>query len=426
MLKSLTVPELKKKCKELQIKGYSKLRRADLEKLLLQHEPSGVQKQPNDTQQKKKDQVSSKQIQLLQIKPLPKQKFDQISQYFRNPPSHQQFCKHKSKYEMNKLMLKTKYEILLSYYHYNNPCLRNDPKVSTTYYRSHQFNIPQFLTYGLEEAFYPLDRDRPVTIHDFMDQEWFVKQNEFIKSLSSFQRAFLFAYSNNSFDTITPFLLESTKPKPNYKESFKKYVSWFQKKKESDWVHPLLLSLIMVSQHSHLQNQYFPKTKKAKELFDKIKKGDLFSTPAIKQVIRDYVKEKHFEFLMNIYIRVLKSIFDKAPPLQKSIYLFRVESQFRYDELLKEKKTSIKNCTFTSTSIDQEYILDRSGKEYIRFRMSPGTNALFIRGCSYFKKENEFVIPPSNFHNIRKNVFSKSADICSAKTTIYDIDVSPL
>ena len=417
MYQSLTVLQLKKKCKELKLKGYSKLKRAELVKMLVDHEKS-----VHDAQTNKKDEETK----IVEIKPLSKEKLQQISEYFKNPPTTKQFCKHKSRYEMKKLLLKTKYQILLSYYHFRNPNQRHDTKSSEILYSNVQYNIPEFLTYGAgQEQFYPLDSKHFVTINDFIDEEWFVQQNQFIKSLTSFQRAFLFAYSNNSFDTITPFLIESTKAKPNYDASFEKYKSWM-KGATKDWVHPIQLALIIVSKHKNLKNN-FPKTQKANTLFENIKNGEFFTTPAIKQMIREYVKVKQVEILMSWCGRGLGWGVANAPSIKKPFYLFRTESNFRYRDLLKENKTSVKNCTFTSTSNDEQYILDRTGKEYIRFHLCPGTKVLFIRGCSYFKKENEFLLAPSHFDNIRENSFRTSGDICCPKNTkIYDVDVKPL
>ena len=58
---------------------------------------------------------------------------------------------------------------------------------------------------------------------------------------------------------------------------------------------------------------------------------------------------------------------------------------------------------------------------------SQGVKALFIRGCSYYKKENEFLIAPSCFENIRLNKYEVSNDICSGVSKkIYDINVKPM
>ena len=417
MYQSLSVVELKKKCKQFKLKGYSKLKKKDLQKLLQTYKQENGSTKQVETIQK---------LALINIKPLKKKNVEQISQYFKKPPSLEMFCKEKNKYEMNKLMLKTKFQILLSYYQFRNPDKREDSSSSPILYKNLQYNVPEFLTYGSTQQFIPLDPNHFATINDFMDQEWFVEQNQYTKSLSAFQRAFLFAYSNNSFDTITPFLLESTKSKPKYKETLQKYLSWMSSRTNKDWVHPLQLSLIVVSHSTNLR-KHFPNTQKATSLFDTIQKDKSFSCSDTKKVIRDYVKEKHFEFLMKLYLQVLSNIFKEAPPIKKPFYLFRSESQIRYNSLLKEKKTSMRNVTFTSTSIDQVYILKRRCKEFVRFRMQPGSKAIFIRGCSYFKKENEFLIPPSVFDNVRESKFRKEEDICSdRKTVIYDVDVRAL
>lgn len=474
MKKEDTIVKLREKCKKLKLTGYSKLNKEGLKKIIEKAQiiqaqkikqkvdarnncPPGKIYNPNSKRcvfktgkigkalldetyipkqndgkgpTKQQQEKQKKQIQkLTHVDHLSQQKENQITQYFANPPNMQQFCKNKTKYEMKKLLLKTKFQILLSYYHYDNPHERNDVKQYKTFYSSSQYNIPEFLTFGFEDSLLPMEKDGFLTIDNFMDQEWFVKQNEYISSLNSFQRAVLFAFSNNSFSTITPFSLESIKQHPDYKIPKDKYKSWVKYNSNANGVHPLKLALIIVS-HDTNWKQQFSKKKKALTLLEKIKNGNSYDTSALNQFIQDHVDTKEYVELMTIYMNMLQSIFDHAPPVEKSFYLFRKESSLRFDKLLKAKKINIKNDTFISTSNDGEFIKKRVGEEYVRFKIHPGVKILFIRGCSYYKRENEFVITPCCFENITKNTFYKitSNSICNNnhRRTIYDVDVKPL
>lgn len=475
MVKHDTIVKLREKCKKLKLTGYSKLKKDDLKKIIekaqiLQAQklkqkvdttnkcPPGKIYNPNSKRcvsktgkigkaildgtfipkqndgkapTKQQQEKQKKQIQqLTNIDPLSQQKENQISQYFTNPPNMQEFCKNKTIYEMKKLLLKTKFQILLSYYNYDNPDKRHDTKQSKILSTNHQLNIPEFLTFGLQDSFYPMEKNKFITIDNFMDQEWFVKQNEYINSLNSFQRAVLFAFSNNSFTTITPFSLESIKPNPDFKTTKNKYKSWVRDNSNANRVHPLKLALIIVSHDSNWKKQ-FSKKKKALTLLEKIKDGNYYDTSALNKFITDHVDTKEYVELMTIYMNLLQSIFEHAPPVQKSFYLFRKESSLRFDKLLIENKINIKNDTFISTSNDGEFIKQRVGSEYVRLKIHPGLKILFIRGCSYYKKENEFVIAPCCFENITKNTFNKitsSNSICNndLRRTIYDVDVKPL
>ncbi len=452
-----TVVELKKKCKQLGIKGYSTLNKIKLLQVIAKagqgkagegkagqgKAGQGKAGQGQDGQGKagqgpvadlplffgntpkvafaldKQDQKIERQIfptsialSQTTLKSIEKKKLQQVTL--------DKFCSGKIS-KMDKPFLKATISLYIPYLNYPAPGKNlfkkdsgsptNDNYVPTIYL---------FFEKEQKQQFIPVSTK--LSIENFVDPMWLQKQNEYLASLSTFQKALLWAYTNNSFSSITPFFLAKLKITQLSNASlWNSYKSWA---KYNTKVDPVTLAFFYCIHGDGKFLYHFTKNKL--EEIKSLKKD--FDLKKYRSFIFKNVDEKMYEQLMYVYIQKLYFLFEQAPAVEKSFYLYRIEKNTeRY-----ESNKSLINENFLSCSNDENYLNDRvsSSSKYIRFLVCPGTKILFVKGLSYFRSENEFIMAPSSFSDIEKITLRYSSSIgklCSDQTKkAYQVTVKPL
>lgn len=453
-----TVKELKATCKKLGIKKYSAMKKSELEQAIKKHTKHESQKDLKKKPKKKtmyqkvKDFIVgpelSKQIEqeneskhtkefrkkvnnALTSKKISSANVNKIEKFYQDEPNLKTYCKDRSKYTSYKNFMKVNIALYMNYYVWDSPKnIFSITKKMSHSVDSYRYNNPSytiFMDKDGQKDFLP--HKNTLSLENVMDVEWFAKQNEYLNALSSFQISILFAYTHNSYTTITPFIwhLVLKNSKDNLKKIAFNYRDWIVI--SSSRVDTIFLGFLVIFANKKLFHLHF--TDKQREKIEKIIPENINDTTSYKDVRQFIKKECTDEQILScakIYLGELYKILNFAPPVSKPFYLFRVETN---PERFKNNKT-LENQSFTSTSNDQSYIASRSkyGSSLIRFLIEPGAKVLFVRGCSYFQKENEFIIAPSLFDDIQKTTLHLGetvSSICSnIKTNAFDVKVKPL
>ena len=453
-----TVKELKATCKKLGIKKYSAMKKSELEQAIKKHTKHESQK---DLKKKQKEKTMYQKVKEFIVGPELSQQNEQenenqntkefrkkvnnaltskkissanlnkIEKFYQNEPNLETYCNDKSKYMSYKNFMKVNIELYMNYYDWNKPeNIFSFKKKMSHSVGSYRYNNPSytiFMDKDGQKDFLP--HKKTLSLENVMDVEWFAKQNEYLNALSSFQISILFAYTNNSYTTITPFIwhLVLKKSKSNLKSIANKYRDWIVV--SSSRVDTILLGFLVIFANKKLFHLHF--TDKKREKIEKIMSNKMDDTTSYSDVRRFIKKECTDEQILScakIYIGELYKILNLAPSVSKPFYLFRIETN---PERFKKNKT-LENQSFTSTSNDQSYINSRNSgsSTLIRFLIEPGAKVLFVRGCSYYEKENEFIIAPSLFDDIQKTTLHLGETVSSVctkiKTNAYDVKVKPL
>lgn len=447
-----TVKELKATCKKLGIKKYSTMKKTELEQVIKKHTKYDSQKNLKKKQkektmyQKVKDFITGKSQQKVQEnentkefrkkvgdalvnKKISSANLNKIEKFYQDEPNLETYCNDKNKYKFYKNFFKVNIVSYMNYYVWDsskNNIFSITKKISQSVDR-YRYNNPSytiFMDKDGQKNFLP--HKKTLSLENVMDVEWFTKQNEYLNTLSSFQISILFAYTNNSFTTITPFLwhLILKKSKANLKIIANDYRTWIQTC--SSRVDTIFLGFLVIFANKKLFNLHFiDKQRKKIEKIIPEKMNDITSYSDVRQFIKKECSDEQILSCAKIYMGELYKILNFAPPVSKPFYLFRKEQNLdRYNN-----NKTLENQSFTSTSNDQSYFSTISAKSsVIRFLIEPGVKILFVRGCSYYPEENEFLIAPSLFYDIRKTQLFDGKTISSvcSKINAFDVKVKPL
>lgn len=451
-----TVKELKAICKKLGIKKYSTMKKTELEQAIKKHTKRESQKDLKKKQkektmyQKVKDSLVGPELsqqneqeneskhakefrkkvnKALTSKKISSANLNKIEKFYQDEPNLQTYCNDKSKYMSYKNFIRVNIELYMNYYVWNRPeNIFSFTKKMSHSVDSYRYNNPSytiFMDKDGQKDFLP--HKKTLSLENLMDVEWFAKQNEYLNALSSFQISILFAYTYNSYVTITPFIwhLILKKSKDNLKKIADNYRDWIVI--FSSRVDTIFLGFLVIFANKKLFHLHF--NDKQREKIEKIIPEDMTDITSYSDVRRFIKKECTDEQILScakIYIGELYKILNFAPSVSKPFYLFRVETN---PERFKNNRT-LENQSFTSTSNDQSYIRSRNASYLIRFLIEPGSKVLFVRGCSYYEKENEFIIAPSLFHDIHKITLylgETVGTVCgNIKTNSFDVKVKPL
>jgi hypothetical protein len=436
-----TLVELKSFCKKTGIKGYSALSKSKLiqkiikegylplldKHLLDKQKQKHKQKEKHKQKDKEKDKIlkesDHKKIekQIVANKIFTKTKLlSKEKQQKKEEIDINKYCSERDKYEMRKPLIKARIELYLPYYSYSRPTnLLEDSMKKNSKNQSYLPTIYSFFEEG-NQQFLPLPSNKPISVKTFIDPVWLDKQNIYINSLTPFQRALIFVYTNNSFKSITPLLLSALKIKKNQVDTlWENYKKWAENNSRCD---PFTITFYyLIYSPSFLSN--FKKEDQDKLLELKHKGYDRLDVRFLFQISNSSI----FEFVMNTYFKLLYEIYHHAPAVESPFYIFRKD-----DDINRFKKSQYESKTFVSCSNSQQYIIRRSYNKksyFIRLKINPGTKLLFVKGLSFFPEENEFLLGPSLFTDMKMISlrFAESIDnICSKKTTeAYDINVKP-
>lgn len=102
------------------------------------------------------------------------------------------------------------------------------------------------------------------------------------------------------------------------------------------------------------------------------------------------------------YVTDLINIFNKAPKLEKNLYVFRGTKTFYYGT---EGSKVFTNMEFMSTSISPRLALNFTRDEcyFTQIKLRPGSRVIFIEPVSQHWGELEVLIPPGNKFKVFKD-----------------------
>ena len=362
---------------------------------------------------------------LFEPRPLTKNGEKYIQEQIKNV-SIKDYCENKNKYRMKKPFMKVEVSVFLPFYDFSYPfSLINDSAEETFEVQNY---IPKISTYfdnlkQQQQEFIPNLKQKPLSIKDFIDfidPIWLVKQNTYLLTLTPYQRALIFAYTNQSHKSSTPFLLNELNIKTTPIETlWERYKTWREKKivpvNNIPSIDPVSLTFFY-SIHDEQFLSLFPKN-----LITQIEKLKMekYNFSNFWKFISKNITVEMYRSLMLLYFKQLYVIFNNAPVVDSPFYLFRREPNFeRY------KTRHFENYTFVSCSNDEKYINAlHANRAYIRFHIGKGSKLIFVKGLSYYPIENEFILSPSCFSNIKE--IDLRIDLCKT-IKAYDISIKPL
>jgi hypothetical protein len=400
-----TVKSLREECKKLGIKGYSKLKKEELIQVIKKGKKKGLEK-------------------IIEHKKLAPEKSNQVQQYFQQT-NLTKYCNDILKNKFIHPFMKAEISMYLPYFNWSKPqTLHTDKMEKKTGRQGYVPRVYLFFEKERQQQFLPIMQNKSISVRNFIDPVWLNKQNLYLDSLTPYQRAIIFAYTNNSFDSIMPYCLfrlkSETYANKKLEDIWAKYKKWVKNKQNYDAV---TLGFYFLCHNNIFFRYSFNYSEK--ETLAKMKKKT-FDYETWKNYMFQHVSDGMFGVIMDFYLQELFQIFEYAPAVEKSFYVYRIESDAK-----RFQKYTFANETFLSCSNDATYIrswFPVSG-QYIRFKICPGTKVLFIKGLSYYEKENEFLLAPSELFDISKMemiVTNNIEYICSDRKKVIDVKVRPL
>ena len=416
-----TVKSLRQECKKLGIKGYSKFKKEELIQVIKKKKKADSSSSDADVLS---DSYAPGLEKIIKHKKLTLNKSKEVQQYFQQT-NLTKYCKDVLKNKFIHPFMKAEISMYLPFYKWSKPStLHKDIMEKKTGRDSYVPRIFLFFEKERQQQFLPTEQNKSISIRNFIDPVWLNKQNLYLDSLTPYQRAIIFAYTNNSFDSIMPYCLFKLKSgiysNKTLKDVWMKYKSWAKYKNDYDAV---TLGFYFLCHNYNFFTYSFSASEK-KTLRKMMEKSFHFET--WRNFALKHVSAGMFSVIMDFYLQELVTIFEYAPAVEKSFYIYRIERDTERFE-----KSTFVNQTFLSCSNDSVYIRDRydTSKEYIRFKICPGTKVLFIKGLSYYEKENEFIIAPSEFFDVKRIkmiVSTNLENICSHKKNVIDAKVRPI
>lgn len=230
-----TVKSLREECKKLGIKRYSKLKKEELIQVIKKKKKADSSSSDTDVSS---DSYAPGLEKIIEHKKLAPEKSNQVQQYFQQT-NLTKYCNDILKNKFIHPFMKAEISMYLPYYKWSKPeTLHTDKKEKKTGRESYVPRIYLFFEKERQQQFLPVEQNKSISVRNFIDPVWLNKQNLYLDSLTPYQRAIIFAYTNNSFSSIVPYCLYKLKSgmyaNKTLNNIWVKYKSWVKSKHDYD------------------------------------------------------------------------------------------------------------------------------------------------------------------------------------------------
>lgn len=269
-------------------------------------------------------------------------------------------------------------------------------------------------------------------------EEWVISTNQYLQSLSTYDKFTILGYSYHSFDYINTYL-RGLMDEPKLKRLIQKH------KTITKYIFPFFSQVYFLLPQAEIPKDQ-EKTKivirsETKTLLtwfnglQKMNKSDAYN---ILLHIQEYFPYSFWVQVMDLFASDLKRIIDGSPPLTKTLTIYR---GVKDDYFLKGSKDKFyKNNTFVSCSLNPYHSLTYVPKTCCLKRISilPGSRVLLMAGLSHYNEyevvlnvDSIFYIHQKKKHSVYKKENEAVRDLCfntskysKRKVELVDIIVS--
>jgi len=145
-----------------------------------------------------------------------------------------------------------------------------------------------------------------------------------------------------------------------------------------------------------------------------------------------------YKFVIELYIKELTEIFEKAPETEDVMFLYRGVGDNYVNRTVAEKKTGgyFISKRFTSTSlfpkIAYNYAIGTRSNILYEIKIDKGVKAIFLAGISFFKDEMEVLLPINttfyiDYANMKKKFYNDKTILCdNDRTYVKEMNITSL
>lgn len=251
------------------------------------------------------------------------------------------------------------------------------------------------MNYTVDKADYNIGLMKYLDINGItIDKNFFKNNQNFLKNTLSTKEIFMLSgYTYNGDVLSNLFLLLKANGTQEAEDNFTDYVLHWRKENMKR-IKQIRLNPLYYQLEKRLNIHDYD----AMDMYLQKVKRDANFVNIIKESVEEYINE-------------LKIIFNKAPPLDEDMVVFRGVSTMYYK---KDNSDIFYNNTFMSTSLNPNTALDFSGKDCCmkKITLKRGFNKIiFIEPITQVRGEYELLIPPDTEFRILKHEESKKENI---------------
>ena len=275
-----------------------------------------------------------------------------------------------------------------------------------------------------------------------MDATWFNELNEYIINLPPRDIIALFMYTSLSDVILNTYSRDHTKAIGEFRslmhhfgdssslafvyplmEIFERYKARFERREDK---REILSSLMKTNTNNfysmNMNIDYMLTMNLSIDHFEELKVKDKIEfIENLKLFCFKFLKDDVIEELININIKIIDNIIDKAPPLRKKMLLYRgVSTDYHFDK--KKPNIFFKTKAFVSTTIKKDVVfnfVNETTKCCVQeITVLPGTKMIWMEGLTYSVGEFEFLLSSNTTFLIRNH---KKLNKYPKEESIYDI-----
>jgi len=144
-----------------------------------------------------------------------------------------------------------------------------------------------------------------------------------------------------------------------------------------------------------------------------------------------YFSLQIYKFVIELYIKELIAIFEKAPETDDVMFLYRGVGDNYINRTVAEKKTGgyFVSDRFTSSSlfptIAYNYAIGNRSNILYEIKIDKGVKVIFLAGISFYKEEMEVLLPINttfyiDYANMKKKFYNDKTILCDNDSTYVD------